>query len=210
MPEMPYPILDTADVTGFLAQAAKKWLRSGLALQEWGETLTSQNANPAMCPPHSMSHMPAAANSQPSPGCPQQPDLLQLKAERRREKWCCYGGSPGLGNAERRASVSLTSPREPPLAVGTTALPKSCAIRIYSELTPQRKGRGKQCDDKSWWPVAPRVSQHYACHAEPYFIAACMHSTQWMPKSPLCLLALGFVAMYLWFPRTHMAWVYSA
>lgn len=205
MPEMPYPILDTADVTGFLAQAAKKWLRSGLALQERGETLTSQNAKPATCPPHSMSHMPAAANSQPSPGCPQQPDLLQLKAERRREKWCCYGGSPGLRNVERRASVSLTSPREPPLAVGTTALPKSCAIHIYSELTPQRKGRGKQCDVKSWWPVAPRVSQHYVCHAEPYFIAACMHSIQWMPKSPLCLLALGFVAMYLWFPRTHMA-----
>lgn len=210
MPEMPYPILDTADVMGFLAQAAKKWLSSSLVLQEWGETLTSQNANPAMCPPRSTPHVPAAASSQPSSGCPRQPELLQPKAQRGREKWCCYDGSHGLGNVEKRESVRLVPPWEPLLVVGTTTLPKLCAIHIYLELTLQRKDRGKQCGNKSRWLVAPHASWHYACHAEPYCIAACMHSTQWMSKSPLSLLALGFVAIYLWFPRTHMALVYSA
>lgn len=145
MPEMPYPILDATDVMGFLAQAAKKWLRSSLALQEWRETLTTHNANPAMCPAHSMPHMPAVANSQPTSGCPQQPELLQLKAERGREKQCCYGGSPHLGNGERRAPMSLVSPQEPPLAVRTRDIPRPCAIHEYSELTLQMKLIRNQC-----------------------------------------------------------------
>lgn len=88
-------------------------------------------------------------------------------------------------------------------SLGITTLWKLHAINMYSELTLQRKGRGKQCSNKTWWPVAPHVSQHYAAHAEPYCMAACRHNTQLVPKSSLSLLALALVAMYFWFPGIY-------
>ena len=108
---MPYSILDTVDVMDFLAQAAKKWLRSRLALQEREETLTSQSGSPAGCPSHSMSHIPAAANSQLSPGCPWQPELMQPKGmgEVMLLEWLSRSGECGAKGVREPGLSSRTS-----------------------------------------------------------------------------------------------------